>query len=78
MCLGYLTLDNSILLDKLNCHGSRSVANKLFQSYLSNRYQNKTIEICMGENYNTQKITKIWTVKIERYKMFTSGRTAHS
>ena len=58
MCLGYLTLDNSILLDKLNYHGSRSVANKLFQSYLSNRYQNKTIEICMGENYNTQKKKK--------------------
>ena len=33
------TLDHSILLDKQNYYGVRGVANNLFHSYISNRYQ---------------------------------------
>ena len=33
------TLEHSILLDKLNYYGIRGVANNLFHSYISNRYQ---------------------------------------
>ena len=33
------TLDHSILLDKLNYYGICGVANNLFHSYISNRYQ---------------------------------------
>ena len=33
------TLDHSTLFDKLNYYGIRGVANNLFHSYISNRYQ---------------------------------------
>ena len=38
------TLDHSILLDKLKYYGIRGVANDLFNSNISNRYQN--VDFC--------------------------------